>query len=122
MDDSTLAIYRDAMAAYYQYRVSGFSHRKRVFAWQLFSTKLIFWAVLLLVFSGITFSGIQFYKSMRQDFAGSEDGSEDSVTEFEASPTGIKVTSPVLGVIILTISLAFFYLYLVYVYPIREIF
>jgi len=31
------------------------------------------------------------------------------------------VASPVLGVVILVISLAFFYLYLVYVYPIEEI-
>jgi len=31
------------------------------------------------------------------------------------------VSSPVLGVIILVISLAFFYLYLVFVYPIKEI-
>jgi hypothetical protein len=46
----------------------------------------------------------------------------ESITEFEASAKGIKVSSPVLGVIILVISLAFFYLYLVYVYPISEIF
>jgi hypothetical protein len=34
----------------------------------------------------------------------------------------VKVSSPVLGVIILFIALAFFSLYLVYVYPISEIF
>lgn len=120
-DDSTMAIYQDAMYAYYEYRVSGFEHRKEVFAWQLYSSKLIFWCVLLLVFSGICFSGIQFYKSIRKEQTG-ETATESSVTEFEASAKGIKVTSPVLGVIILVISLAFFYLYLVYVYPIREIF
>lgn len=121
-DDSTMAIYQDAMYAYYEYRVSGFEHRKQVFAWQLYSSKLIFWCVLLLVFCGICFSGIQFYKSIRKEQAGGESTTADSVTEFEASAKGIKVTSPVLGVIILVISLAFFYLYLVYVYPIREIF
>ncbi|GAA5521936.1 hypothetical protein LQ318_09310 [Aliifodinibius salicampi] len=121
-DDSTMAIYQDAMYAYYEYRVSGFEHRKEVFAWQLYSSKLIFWCVLLLVFSGISFSGIQFYKSIRKEQEGDEAATESSVTEFEASAKGIKVTSPVLGVIILVISLAFFYLYLVYVYPIREIF
>ncbi|SHF18248.1 hypothetical protein SAMN05443144_10652 [Fodinibius roseus] len=121
-DDSTMAVYQDAMYAYYEYRVSGFEHRKEVFAWQLFSSKLIFWSVLLLVLSGISFSGIQFYKSIRNQQADGETATEDSVTEFEASARGIKVTSPVLGVIILVISLAFFYLYLVYVHPIREIF
>ena len=120
--DSTLAMYQNAMYAYYEYRVSGFEHRKNVFAWQLFSSKLIFWAVLFLVFSGIVFSGIQFWKSIRAEQSGSASPAGDQVTEFEASAKGIRVTSPVLGVIILVISLAFFYLYLVYVYPIKEIF
>ncbi|WP_142714885.1 hypothetical protein [Fodinibius sediminis] len=122
LDDSTLAVYRDAMYAYYEYRVSGFEHRKQVFAWQLFSSKLIFWCVLLLVFSGISFSGIQFYKSIRSEPASDADSTGQNLTEFEATASGIKVSSPVLGVIILALSLAFFYLYLVYVHPIREIF
>lgn len=121
LSDSTLAVYDEAMYAYYEYRVSGFEHRKKVFAWQLFSTKLTFWCVLLLVFCGICFSGIQFYKSMKAAPAGGGPPG-GTPTEFEASAKGVKVTSPVLGVIILVISLAFFYLYLVYVYPIEEIF
>ena len=118
LDDSTLRLYQHSIRSYYDYRVSGFDHRKKVFAWQLYSSKLIFWSVLLLVLAGIAFSGLQFYKS----FVEKSSHSNESVTEFEASAKGIKVTSPVLGVIILVISLAFFYLYLVYVYPIREIF
>jgi len=43
------------------------------------------------------------------------------VHQLELGQTGLKVSSPVLGVIILVISLAFFYLYLVYVYPIGEL-
>jgi hypothetical protein len=49
-------------------------------------------------------------------------GPEATSTTLEASATGIKLSSPVLGVIILALSLAFFYLYLVHVYPIEEIF
>ena len=41
-DDSTMAMYQNALYAYYEYRVSGFKHRKEVFAWQLYSSKLIF--------------------------------------------------------------------------------
>jgi hypothetical protein len=51
-----------------------------------------------------------------------KDNSSDLNTQFEANFKGIKVSSPVLGVIILTLSLLFFYLYLVYVYPITEVF
>lgn len=43
-----------------------------------------------------------------------------SVTKIEASLQGIKVSSPVLGVIILIISLLFFYLYLIFVYPVKD--
>jgi hypothetical protein len=122
LDDSTVAMYQQAMRSYYAYRVSGFEHRKNVFLWQLTSSKMIFFGVLLMVFCGICFSGIQFYKSMTR---GADEGSVDvdaAVTEFEASASGIKVSSSVLGIIILVISLVFFYLYLVYVYPISEIF
>jgi hypothetical protein len=122
MDDATLAVYQDALHAYYDYRVSGFQHRKEVFGWQLFSSRLIFWTVLLLVFSGIAFSGVQFYKSINKNILKGETTFENNITEFEASAKGVKVTSPVLGVIILVISLAFFYLYLIYVYPITDIF
>jgi hypothetical protein len=44
------------------------------------------------------------------------------VTEIEATLQGLKISSPVLGVIILALSFFFFYLYLKYVYPIHEIF
>jgi hypothetical protein len=122
LDDSTVAMYQKAMRAYYEYRVSGFEHRKNVFSWQLVSTKLIFFGVLLMVFCGICFSGIQFYKSMTLSNVEGSEAMDAGVTEFEASASGIKVTSSVLGIIVLVISLVFFYLYLVYVYPISEIF
>lgn len=122
LDDSTIAMYQQAMRAYYEYRVSGFEHRKNVFLWQLTSSKMIFFGVLLMVFCGICFSGIQFYKSMTMSKLDGGEAMETGVTEFEASTSGIKVTSSVLGIIVLVISLAFFYLYLVYVYPISEIF
>jgi hypothetical protein len=39
--------------------------------------------------------------------------------EIEVSASGAKVSTPVIGVIILTLSLAFFYLYLKFVFPIE---
>ena len=75
-----------------------------------------------MVFCGIFFSGIQFYKSMTLSKVEGGEAMDTGVTEFEASTSGIKVTSSVLGIIVLVISLVFFYLYLVYVYPISEIF
>jgi hypothetical protein len=122
-DEKTRSLYLKSWQAYYDYLSEGLAYRLKVFRWQALSSIIIFYSVLFLVFAGILFSGIQFYKSMK--FAGEkeEDGkTNQALTEFEASASGIKVSSPVLGVIILVISLAFFYLYLVYVYPIQETF
>jgi len=113
LDPTAQAKYAAALRAYYEYRISGYRHREDVFAWQFFSSKVIFWVVLAIVAAGIIFSAIQFFAGTRK---------EPEVTEMEASLQGIKVSSPVLGVVVLTISIAFFYLYLVFVYPINNVF
>ena len=126
----TMASMQRSIKAYYDYNANGFEHRRAVFEWQLFSSKIIFAIVVFLVGVGIYFSWIQFTASMepRDEEEGARKGEAGgnrpptSVTTLEASAKGIKVSSPVLGVILLVISLAFFYLYLVYVYPIAEIF
>jgi len=104
----------EAWKAYYEYKIEGFDHRHRSFEWQLVSSKIIFFTVLVLVIVGIIFSGIQFKKAMKEGIS--------ETTTAEVSPTGLKFSSSVLGVIILFISLMFFYLYLIYIYPISEIF
>ena len=120
MDTETREAYLAALREHYIYRLSGYQHRRKVFDWQLFSSKVTFWIVILLVLSGIYFSGVQFHSSLRK--ASTAKDVESEVTQLTASVKGIKVSSPVLGVIILSISLLFFYLYLVYVYPIDELF
>lgn len=139
LDDPKLrAKYLESMNGYFDYYTAGYLHRQRVFEWQLVSSKIIFVLVTLLVFSGIYFAALQFHEGMRhraaelaaalaKGTAAPEERpvarvEEAGVTKFSASPKGIEVSSPVLGVIILVISLAFFYLYLVYVYPITELF
>ncbi len=114
LGEEGVAVQRRALAAYYQYRIDGYEHRQRVFRWQLLSSRIIFVVVIFLVLVGIYFSWLQFSSAIR---AG---GGEQRETTFEASTSGFKVSSPVLGVIILAISLAFFYLYLAYVYPIVD--
>ncbi len=120
-DPETKKLYEKALQDYYVYRSEGLQHRRAVFVWQLFSAKLIFVIVLILVASGVIFAAIQFRRGIH-DGAGSPGSRDDLSTEMEISSKGIKINSPVLGVIILTLSLAFFYLYLVHVYPIENIF
>lgn len=126
-DSLTQARQQEALQAYFNYRVHGFDHRLRVFEWQLLSSRIIFVVVILLVLMGVYFSGVQFQRGLRDAAARAASSTDaattdEPVTEIEASMQGIKVSSSTLGVIILVISLAFFYLYLVFVYPIKEIF
>jgi len=109
----------DAWLNYYRYMRHGYRHRANVFTWQLISSIIIFSMVICLVFIGIYFAWLQFKMALKEIEKGKE---EDLKTEINVSPKEIKVSSPVLGVIILIISLLFFYLYLVYIYPIEEIF
>jgi cytoskeletal protein RodZ len=94
--------------SYYEW---GLNHRMRVLWWQHVTTRAIFFVVLLLVGVGVYFSWVQFKAAPPSE----------SSHELEVSLEGIKVSSPVLGVIILTLSLAFFYLYLTFVYPVQEV-
>lgn len=119
---ATNEAYQTSLKSYYDYRIQGYEHRLEVFEWQLLSSKVIFIVVLLLVFSGIYFAAIQFHSELRRKQ--NQKGSEPHLdpTELEINTKGIKVRSSVLGVIILVISLAFFYVYLVHVYPIKDVF
>ena len=105
-----------------EYNLFGLEHRKRSLQWNYTSSIIIFWSVIMLVFSGIFFAGVQFYVAMKLAKRDGPDKPDGLATQFEASTQGIKVNSPVLGVIILVISILFFFLYLKYVYPVMEIF
>ncbi len=102
------AAYRNGL----DYYDRGLEHRTKVIEWQHTSTIVIFFVVLFLVGTGIYFAWVQFKSGENSK----------SNNEIEVSLTGVKVSSPILGVIILVLSLAFFYLYLRYVYPVTEVF
>lgn len=100
----------------YREYIRTLDHNYDLFRWQLFSTKVSFAMTILLVLSGIVFSAMQFWKSFRAAGAG-----EPVPTELELSGGRIKVSSPVLGVVILVISLGFFYLFMLHAYPIEDV-
>ncbi len=130
-DPATKQAYLEAMKKYYAYRADGYAYRSRVFEWQLFSSRLIFAVVLLLVLAGVYFAAVQFHVALRAirrpvrqpGGEGTAQGEAGNVlaSEFEVSAKGIAVKSSVLGVVVLALSLAFYYLYLVYVYPISNV-
>jgi hypothetical protein len=112
--DTVYLMYQQAQMAYYMFKKNEFVQANRVFNWQLITSKIIFIIVNLIVLSGIWFSGVQFYSSLRK-------GEKAEESKFVISGKGVSISSSVLGLLILILSIVFFYLYLVHVYPIKPI-
>lgn len=113
-DQATQEVCWRAYQARMKYYIGAMDHRTRIFWWQHVASRIIFGVVIGLVGLGVYFAWVQFRKDL---FAA---GSAQH--ELEVAPGGIKISSPVLGVVILGLSLGFFYLYLNYVFPVVETF
>ncbi len=114
-------------------------YERRGWEWHLLSTQLLFGVVLLIVAFGLYITYAQF----RRDYSGwqppaapdkagtptpTADAAETpaprplpAATTLKLSPAGLEVTSQIVGLIVLALSLAFFFLYVKEVYPIREV-
>lgn len=126
--------------AFTDFQIWNLHHLETTYAWHHVCSIIIFFVVIFLVMSGVWFSWMQFRLAHRYPLDGvrrtvssastnaapgaAEDPAavateeKEMVTEFSASPAGVKVASSAIGVVILVISLCFFYLYLDKVYPI----
>jgi hypothetical protein len=117
---------------YMNHYSSNLGFRRRVFEWQLLSSKFIFFIVMVVVLSGILFSGLQFYQSFKltskftrmansKNLEQIEKIIDQESSKIEVSPTGgFSVTTSIVGLLVLGVSIGFFYLYLNHVYPINE--
>lgn len=104
------------------------AHHKRAYMWQFISSIIIFIVVISIVLAGLYLSYQQFNLSKILLLKGKPDGSPATEevaklmnANLEVSKEGFKVNSAVIGLVILLISLTFFFLYLKYVYPINVI-
>lgn len=125
VDIETQRICWEIQRKYLRYFEWGYEQRKDVILFQNFSTKVILIVVISLVLLGMYFAWYQFQiamKAMKQrvDAGESIEGTGEK-EELKISGSEIVARSSYLGVVILVVSLAFFYLYLVFVYPIEEI-
>jgi hypothetical protein len=111
-------------------------YERRGWEWHLLSTQLLFGVVLLIVAFGLYITYAQF----RRDYSGWQPSAAPgtpppaqdtdpapaprllpAATTLKLSPAGLEVTSQIVGLIVLALSLAFFFLYVKEVYPIREV-
>lgn len=133
LEKETEAKYNAAVREYLDYRQEGYKFRQSVFEWQMLSSRIIFVIVVLLVLAGIYFAAVQFHVALAAAQRRTElepkiengeslrtDAALSLQTQLEITAKGIVINSSILGVIVLGLSLGFFYLYLVHVYPIND--
>jgi hypothetical protein len=115
-----------------EYTIFAWKNRQDAFAWQSISTKVIFWVVIIVVLAGLYLSWMQFnfahnapLTKTRQTKKGQANmgnpNDQIEASTIEISTSGVKITSSVIGLIILVLSIVFFFLYLKFVYPIIEV-
>lgn len=102
------------------------------YKFELVSAWYIFAMVLVLVASGLIFAGLQFYHALfvipspkrgRRTHPSPDlvaEAPKELETDLVISKDGLKVHSSVVGLLLLIVSMGFFYLYIRYVYPIAE--
>lgn len=106
-----------AESEYYKYYYGEYLKKKAEvnlsqFIWQRGASSYMLWLVVIVVLSGIGFSGFQLWKASQiNDF-----GQDSSI---EISVQRVKITSSVVGVIVLAISIIFLYLFLIEVYRVN---
>ncbi len=131
VDSTTRVDMLKTEANYHKYM---FTQRMAIYNWQLNSGKILFFVVVLIVLIGLYLSYLQFKASTAHleyqrkakasikttdKIAESEAATSNPITKFEISKDGIKIDSAVIGLVILVISIAFFFMYLRYVFPIQ---
>lgn len=87
----------------------------------LWSNRISLAIVVLMVFAGIVFSGFQLWKSVsvgpvavpvKTDAPPKSEAGGTASSDLDISPSHVRITSTVVGVVVLVISIAFFYIYM----------
>ncbi len=121
----------NTLIAYYEFKATGYREALDVLRWQFASSIVILIVVLAMVGMGLYFSWLQFRLGVRElqrrekGHAPTDDftSAANPVTvlhTLKASKEGIEIHS-VFGIILLVVSLLFFYLYLIHIYPVASI-
>lgn len=105
--------------AYVAARVKDFEYRAelrdaaiKAMKLQRLASNVVLFLVVVVVGAGVGFAGFQLWKSV------SVAGVQNS-TDLELSASNVRVTSSVVGVVVLTLSLAFLYIYTKEIYHIK---
>jgi hypothetical protein len=107
--------------AYIEFQKRDYDHKLQLmdadidtFHVQMISSYVVLVLVVIVVASGVLFSGFQLWKSV--SIAGVQ-----ASNDLEISAAKVRVTSSVVGIVVLTISLAFLFIYTREVYTIKTL-
>ena len=105
----------------------------RAYEWNALSTKIIFLLVIVIVLFGLYLTYLQFSHEQRSQRARQArpagtgaaagempaDAAAPTLSTLKIHTGGIEISSQIIGLLVLGFSLAFFFLYIRYVYPIQ---
>ena len=126
VERETIGVSGEILEAYNNHVIWNYWHFKWVYNWNFISTIIIFFIVNIMVLAGLYFSYLQFKQSLLMTKVVEKQEEEKKETAEASMPESkislainkIEITSSVIGLLILTLSFAFFYLYIVHVYPV----
>jgi cell division protein FtsB len=113
-DDKVFEAYVDLKKREFTYYARLMDVNIDTFRVQKFASYVVLFLVCIVVTSGVLFSGFQLWKSV--SVAGVQ-----ASNDLEISAAKVRVTSSVVGIVVLTISLAFLFIYTREVYTIRSL-
>jgi hypothetical protein len=114
MDQKVYDAYLDLKRNEFQYYTRLMEVNLGVFHAQRIASYVVLLLVFVVVASGVVFSGFQLWKSV--SVAGVQ-----ANNDLEISAAKVRVTSSVVGIVVLTISLAFLFIYTREVYTIKSL-
>jgi hypothetical protein len=127
-DKSVHAACLSALEENFTYESERLKHRKWVFRFQLVATNISFVIVMAMIGFGLRFAHIQFSREFPRvspptpgDPPVPPPTHVSPITDIEVSLARIKVSSSILGVVILGLAMGFFYLYIRFIFPIQGV-
>lgn len=102
-----------------EHRLQTLAVNQQIYANQIVQNTVMLWMVVTITLAGVVMAGIQLWATYRLTLAGKGALADGGEASFEQNR--LVVRSSVVGVVILGLSLAFFTLYVLYVYRIEAL-
>ena len=106
--------YYEALSAQYDDDIAVMKQYQSVLAWELFASNVSLWLVAFIVLAGVGFAGVQLWQAVQK-------GAPQAETQLEIAATKFRLTSSVVGIVVLGMSYFFFYLFVKDIYPLTPV-